>query len=517
VSSPDLSLLETRILVLAPTGRDAELTCAFLEQAGMQAVSCAEMEMLAAEMDKGCAAVILAEEALGPESVQRLIGQLSRQPSWSEIPLCVITSGGKNSADALRTLITSHSSGNVTVLERPFRAATLVNASQVVFGSRLRQYQVRDLLLEREAILASIEDAFVTLDSDWRYTYVNAKAAELAGRAIPEMIGRTLWEIQPSLCGSDVEKQLRDAMAGQQLVTLEYLQRSSGRWFYQRVYPSAHGVSIFTADLTERKKVETDLAEAQRELGVYARSLEHLVHQRTTSLQETNAQLEAFCYTIAHDLRSPLRAQQGFASALLEEYGERLDKTGRLYAERIILAATRLDRLVMDLLAYARVSRTEVSVQPVSLQAVVGEVCEEMDADLCDDVLQLGMLDFTVQGHAVSLKAALTNLLSNALKFTRPGQAARITLEAEESAGWIRIWVRDNGIGIAPEHRDQIFGIFNRLHKTGMYPGTGVGLAIVHKAVERMGGRVGVVSAEGSGSEFWIDLKRGEAEAGPGR
>lgn len=474
----------------------------------MQAFPARDMEALVRQITAGCAAVVLAEEALGRTSVEMLLGCLARQPSWSEIPLCVITSGGEASADALRRLILSRGAGNVTVLERPFRSATLLNAMQVAVASRSRQYEVRDLLQEREGILTSINDAFVTLDREWRYTYVNARAAEFAERTVEEMIGRTYWEIFPSLCGSEVEEQLRRAASAQKLVTLEYLHQASGRWFHQRVYPSPRGVAILTADLTERKQVEMERDEAQKALGIYAKSLEELVDQRTASLQETNAQLEAFCYTIAHDLRAPLRAQQGFATALLDEYGDRLDEMGRNYAQRVFIAATRLDRLVTDLLAYARVSRTEMELTSVRLKDVVEEVRDDMEFELVEGNLQLGPLGFTVCGHETILKTAVTNLLSNALKFSRPDVAPNITVEAEDLGEWVRLWIKDNGIGIAADHRDQIFGVFHRLHKEGHYPGTGVGLAIVHKAVERMGGRVGVRSVEGIGSDFWIDLKK---------
>ncbi|MEX2381596.1 MAG: PAS domain-containing sensor histidine kinase [Opitutales bacterium] len=509
--TPAMSHFDDRVLVLAPTGRDAELSCAFLGEAGVKALACRDMDELTRKMGEGCAAVILAEEALDRESVLDLIEHVSRQPSWSEIPLCAVTSGGQVSADALRQLIAARAAGNVTVLERPFRSAVLVNAVQVAVAARRRQYQVRDLLRERETILNSINDAFVRLDKEWRYTYVNARAAEFAQARIDEMMGRTLWEIYPSLSGTEVEDTLRRAAAGDKLVTLEYLHASTGRWFHQRVYPSPPGVSIFTADLTGRKKIETELAEVQEELGMYAKSLEELVQERTATLEETNAQLEAFCYTIAHDLRAPLRAQQGFASILLEDYGQRLDRTGRDHLERIAAAAGRLDLLVTDLLSYARFSRTEMNLDAVNLKELIGEVCNEMEFELSKGILHQGLLDFNVLAHEISLKAAVSNLLSNALKFTDLNMTPTILVEAEERNEWIRLWVKDNGIGIAPGNCDQIFRVFYSLHKAGRYPGTGVGLAIVRKAVERMGGRVGVESVEGVGSDFWIDLRRGPA------
>jgi len=171
---------EERILILAPTGRDAELTRTFLSTSRIEGHICRNMFDLSLRVENGCGAILIAEEALNTTSVEVLVDILGRQPSWSDIPIIIITSGGEITQDNLRRLTVFGQGGNVTLLERPFRAMTLRNAGRAALQSRRRQYQVRDLLLERETVLASINDSFATLDREWRYTYVNEKAAELA-------------------------------------------------------------------------------------------------------------------------------------------------------------------------------------------------------------------------------------------------------------------------------------------------------------------------------------------------
>ena len=214
-------------------------------------------------------------------------------------------------------------------------------------------------------------------------------------------------------------------------------------------------------------------------------------------------------YTIAHDLRAPLRAQQGFATVLLQDYEEALGETGCDYARRISLAASRLNELIQDLLAYSRISRTEMEVGKIPLRRIVSEVCDELDADIKEAKADVKVDEFDVRvcGNELVLKTTVTNLLSNALKFKKPGETPRIRIWAEDRGQSIRLWVEDNGIGIAPQHQHQIFDVFQRLHPAGDYPGTGVGLAIVQKGVERMGGHTGVESQEGVGSRFWIELE----------
>jgi PAS domain S-box-containing protein len=505
---------EELVLILAPTGRDAELTFSFLTDAGMTAYICRDMFDLVHRIEHGCGALVLAEEALGTTSVQSLAGILSGQPSWSEIPINVITSGGEITGDTYRKLAAFRTGGNVTVLERPFRPATLVNVLGVAIRSRRRQYQVRDLLHERTAaaerfqfMAESMPQKIFTANSDGEWDYVNQQWTEFSGLSIERLKG---WGWTEIVHASDVEESLRQwkcsIRTGDSFQYEHRLRSKEGiyRWHLTR----ANALLDEAGRLVMWVGSNTDIDDQKR----LAEILEKTVNERTASLQETNKQLEAFCYTISHDLRSPLRAQQSFASALLEEYGESLGETGRDYAERIRQAATRLDTLVNDLLAYSRISRTEMRLAPVDLRRAVIELHEEMAFEIhrTNGRVQIGQLFFRVQANHIGLRTAISNLLSNALKFAKPNVQPDIRIWAEERGQWIRLWVEDNGIGINPEYHHQIFGVFHRLHKAGHYPGTGVGLAIVAKAVERMGGRVGVESEEGAGSKFWIELYKAD-------
>ena len=236
--------------------------------------------------------------------------------------------------------------------------------------------------------------------------------------------------------------------------------------------------------------------------------LEERVRARTGELQERNAELEAFAYSISHDLRSPLRAMEGFSQALLEEYADRFDETGRQYVERVVTAARRMDRLIDDLLEYGRITRADLPLTPLDLRRVVQAALEQLDGEVrirqarivVDDALP------TVVGHGATLTQVLVNLLTNAVKFVPPDRTPEVRLRAEPRGAYIRVWVEDNGIGIAPEHHERIFRVFERLHRVADYPGTGIGLAIVGKAMDRMGGSAGLESELGRGSRFWIDL-----------
>ncbi len=238
-----------------------------------------------------------------------------------------------------------------------------------------------------------------------------------------------------------------------------------------------------------------ELERAREELKKANAELEQRVRERTASLEDANQSLESFCYSIAHDLRSPLRAIQGYTAMLLDRYGEVYDQEARDNSERVMAAARQMDQLIRDLLSYGRVSQMDLPTSRVSLEKEVDTVLHHLSAEVnarqAKVYIHRPLPD--VQANPVVLEQVVTNLLSNALKFAKDNVQPRVEVWAQPaSSGLVRVFVRDNGIGIDPAYSDRIFGVFQRLHDTRKYPGTGIGLVIVRKGIERMGGRVGV-------------------------
>jgi signal transduction histidine kinase len=242
-------------------------------------------------------------------------------------------------------------------------------------------------------------------------------------------------------------------------------------------------------------------------------AMEAKVNERTAQLQARNEDLEAFAHSVSHDLRAPLRAMHGFSQALLEDCADSMDETAKDYARRIAAASHRMDQLTQDLLTFSQVSRSEISLGPVDLDLVVRDAIGQLEADIATRKARVHLHGPfpRVRAHRATLEQALANLVSNGLKFVAPGAHPEIDVRTAATNGHVRVWVEDNGIGIDPAYHRRIFAVFERLHTPEQYAGTGIGLAIVRKAVERMGGAVGVESTPGKGSRFWIDLNVAEA------
>ena len=245
------------------------------------------------------------------------------------------------------------------------------------------------------------------------------------------------------------------------------------------------------------------------QLQKYAAELEQRVAERTMRLQAANDELEAFSYTVAHDLRAPLRGVESYASALMEDYGVQLDEVAQDYIHQVIASIHRMNTLVQDLLAYSHLSREEIELVPVSLTHVLADAQVQLEPTLKERHAEITVAEPLprVMGHYSTLVQVVANLLSNAAKFTVGESKPQIYLWAEAKQSQVRLWVEDNGIGIEPQYQQQIFGVFERLHARDAYPGTGIGLAIVRKGVERLGGRSGVESIPGQGSRFWVELQ----------
>ena len=240
--------------------------------------------------------------------------------------------------------------------------------------------------------------------------------------------------------------------------------------------------------------------------------LEGRVAERTAELRGTIDSLEGFCYSIAHDLRAPLRYINGFTRVLLQDYAPTFDQPGRDYAHRVTEATEKMDKLINDLLDYGRLSSAKLPLELVNTDKILRQAVEQLLLEYSDAgaVVNVESPLPPVLAHPLVIEQVALNLLRNAAKFVAPNVAPRIRVAAETASGRVRIWIRDNGIGIDPAHHAKIFGVFERLHIEQNYPGTGIGLAIVQKGVERMGGRVGLESKPGEGSGFWFELKSAE-------
>lgn len=230
--------------------------------------------------------------------------------------------------------------------------------------------------------------------------------------------------------------------------------------------------------------------------------------QYREELERAYQEQEAFSYSLAHDMRGPLRSIHMFAHVLLEDHADNLNAEARDQINRIISSAQRLEQLVSDVLGYTKMSRSPLELRPVDVERLLREIIEE------EPRFQPPNAQITIEneiprvlGDASSLTQVITNLLSNGVKFVAPGVTPQIQLHAERTDGGVKLVFKDNGIGIQPKDQERVFKMFERVHSRSQYEGTGLGLAIVRKAVERMGGRIGVVSEPGQGSQFYIELR----------
>jgi len=259
---------------------------------------------------------------------------------------------------------------------------------------------------------------------------------------------------------------------------------------------------------------EADLATLTRLSAIMMVSRRHrevLAQTRKTSaeLAASNKELESFAYSVSHDLRAPLRGIDGFSRALIEDYADRLDDTGRDYLDRVSAAARRMGRLIDDMLRLSRLTRSEMRYQTVDLSAIAHRTIRDLQQAEPDRQVEFVIAaDLTAHGDATLVEAALVNLLGNAWKFTRRRVDARIELGIEQTERGEACFVRDNGAGFDMAYADKLFGAFQRLHDTSDFPGSGVGLAIVQRAVGRNGGRVWATGEVDRGATFYFTLPR---------
>jgi PAS domain S-box-containing protein len=358
----------------------------------------------------------------------------------------------------------------------------------------LRRAQRRHALAETKAtsILETMQDCFCAVDGSWRIVQVNRSTERSLGTARETLLTRTLWEMFPATRGTPTESQLQHAKDEKITMNFETNSFIAGARHAVTAVPSGNGMAIFFQDITVQR--------------AHLDQLERLVDDRTAKLQRLVSELEAFSYTLVHDIRAPLRAISGFAEILAEDHTHQLDAAGKAHVARIRRSAVRMDQLIVDILDYSQLSKNKPELHGVNLDCLLREILAahpEFQSDKADITIA-GNLP-TVRGNEVLLTQCFSNLLHNATKFVAPGVKPAIQIGAQAEGDISRVNVTDNGIGIAPEAMARIFEPFRR--ENPHYDGTGIGLAIVRKVVEQLDGRVGVESELGQGSRFWVELK----------
>jgi len=388
-----------------------------------------------------------------------------------------------------------------------------------VTEQRLAMDALRDSETKLHAIFDHHYQLTGLLDRDGRLLAANRTALEFAGAHESEVIGQFFWD-SPWWDPSQQPK-ARDAIecaARGEFVRFELTHiRADGavRDFDFSLSPvrDDNGKVIYLVpegrDITDRKRMED-------ELQVLTVDLEKRVKERTAQLAAVNEELEAFAYSVSHDLRAPLRAISGFSEIISRRYQALLPDQGRHYFENVVEASGQMERLIDDLLKYSRLGRRAVEISEISLDVLFDSLKKKFTPMLenADANLDIPSACPTVLGNLTLLEQIFSNLIDNAIKYHRPDTPAKINIECAQMEGdLVAISVRDNGVGIPATMQEKVFNIFQRLHREEDISGTGIGLALVKKSVDLVNGSINIKSVLGEGSTFAVNLRAAKGHA----
>jgi PAS domain S-box-containing protein len=365
--------------------------------------------------------------------------------------------------------------------------------------------------LRKQAELLSLaHDAILVRDPESRITFWNPGAEKTYGWTAQEALGRTTHELL----------QTRFPVSGH---AVDVALHEQGEWEGELTHITRHGTAIVVTsrqslrrdehgspaaileinrDVTERKRAEEEIRKLNEEL-------EQRVIERTRDLEAVNKELEAFAYSVSHDLRAPLRHMAGYTELLQKNASSILDEKSRRYTVMILESAKRMGTLIDDLLAFSRVGRAEIQKTTVSLDQVVREALSEVrqETDGRNIAWRMSALP-NVRGDRSMLRLALVNLIANAIKFTRTRPQAEIEIGADANEAEIVVFIRDNGVGFDMKYVNKLFGVFQRLHRTEEFEGTGIGLATVQRIIHRHGGRVWAEGVLDRGATFYFAVPK---------
>jgi PAS domain S-box-containing protein len=360
------------------------------------------------------------------------------------------------------------------------------------------------------AVVESSDDAIISKTPEGIITSWNRGAEKIFGYTAAECIGKSMLMLFPPERVGEEPALLARIKLGERVDHFETVRiTKSGKLIDVSVTLSPIrnnrgeiiGASKIARDITERKAAQEKIQQLNAEL-------EQRVIQRTAELEAANKELEAFSYSVSHDLRAPLRAVNGFAGIVLEDFSSQLPEEGKRYLERIRNGGQQMGELIDDLLAFSRLSRQSMNRQPVNSVRIVRDVLEELKPQQNGRQVETRIEDLpSCNGDPVLLKQVWVNLLSNAIKYTRDREPAIVEVGCTQDNGGKVYFVRDNGTGFDMQYAHKLFGVFQRLHRADEFEGTGVGLAIVQRIIHRHGGRVWAEAEINRGATFYFTIE----------
>lgn len=377
---------------------------------------------------------------------------------------------------------------------------------QLLQDGRRMQQELREGEELFQSILETTQDGFLVSDPQGRLLQVNEAYCRMSGYGLAELLAMSISELDAEKSPLEIDDHIR-AIAHKGIDRFETRHRRKDGSTYdvevtvQCKPERTKSMISFIRDITARKQ-------AEKTIRHFNHTLEQRVLERTTQLEAANQEMEAFSYSVSHDLRAPLRGIDGFSQALVEDYQDRLDETGRNYISRIRAGTHRMGQLIDDLLKLSRVCRSE----PIRVQTDLSDLCRKVVDELAQSAPER-RIEVSIQPGLSAwvdrnlLQVSLENLLRNAWKFTSKSENPRIEVgETTSPSGEPAFFIRDNGAGFDMEHRGKLFNAFQRLHSTNEFEGTGIGLAIVKRIIHRHGGRIWAEAEPGKGAAFFFTL-----------
>ena len=461
------------------------------------------------------------EQASGKplEVVFTIINELNRRRV--ENPAFTAMAQGSPVPLANHTLLLARNGHEVAIDDSaaPIRnAAGDVSGVVLVFRDVTARRATQELRARLSAIVECSDDAIVGKNLDGRITSWNTGAERIFGYSQEEAVGRPITLIIPPDRLAEETDILRRIRAGERVDHFETVRISKDRRLIDvslTISPvkdsegNVVGASKIARDITEKKKAERELKEANEKLRRHSHGLEELVKARTAELQASLEELETFSSGLSHDLKAPLRAISGQAHILREDFAVSLPAEAQEALAKIEVNCARLSRFVDNVLSYARLRSGGLSLANVDLDRLVASVITEYPhVAQANAEVEIESPLLVVKAHESLLSQVLANLISNGVKFVPPSTRPRLRIWTENKASTVRLCIQDNGIGIAPADQNRIFALFSRAQTDEKYEGHGIGLAVVQRAVQRMGGEVGVQSEKGKGSQFWVELQK---------